>query len=411
MPLDLTAATSILKTRFTTEEVMNIASAKHPLFANLTKMDDFTGDGTLKIPVEHTNPQAIGGSFTKLQTTAITNTSTKWSTWALTRRLQYGIAKVSGLVMVASADDEGAFFRAADREWRNMFKEMGNRIAVHLYRSGSGSLGQRASISTNTITLSEARDARNFKIGMSIEAAAGDGTGALRVGSTFVTNVDLPGGKITVNSAAGITTFSDNDFLFAMGDHAAVDGGTYHGLAGWLPSVAPAVGGGDNWFGIDRSVNVTLLAGQRKTMVSGQTLEEVGMDLATDIWDVGGTPDCGYLSPQNLNILAKQLGSKIVRQDPSADSPGTFGFPSITQYTDAGPITWYGDPDCPRTRMYILTQDTWTLHHVADFPHYVEEDGNAFLRKDSEDAYETRARAWGNLACRAPGYNGVATLL
>lgn len=411
MALDLTAATAVLKTKYTSEEVLNIASSKHPFFLNnLKQIGDFGGNGTMVVPVEFSNPQSIGGAdpitgdgFVDVQASTASS-STAWAPFGVTRKLQYGLAKVHGLTMLVDDGDEDAFFQLADREWKNMFKEMGNRIAVHLYRAGTGSLGQRSTISVNTITLVDPRDARNWKKGMRLYASATDGGGTLRGAPDFTTvaAVNRGAGTVTVVSAAAIGGFVNSDFLFA----ARKDyDGTYTGLAAWLPGTDPSA---TTFFGVDRTVAMTELSGVRKAQVSGQTLEELAMDLATDIVDFGGTPDSGYMSPQNLNILAKQLGQKVIRQQ---GDDAVVGLGTITQNTDAGVITWYSDPDCPRTRMYLLQQDTWTLYHTKDFPHFAEEDGKAFFRKDAEDAYETRARAYGNLACRAPGYNGVAVLL
>src|SRR5690606_37988352 len=112
-------------------------------------------------------------------------------------------------------------------------------------------------ISTNTITLTEADDVRNFKIGMTLIASANADGSTPRTGSAVVTAVDEDTGTVTVDSAAGITSFANSDYLFRKGD----PGTCVDGLEVMFPLTAPTTG--DSFRGVDRSVDVRRLAGCR----------------------------------------------------------------------------------------------------------------------------------------------------
>ena len=61
--------------------------------------------------------------------------------------------------------------------------------------------------------------------------------------------------------------------------------------------------------------------------------------------------------------------------------------------------------------------DTWKLHSRRKAPHIVDldidaKDGNKapILRDSTTDSFEGRIAFFGNMACRAPGWNGSAKL-
>jgi len=418
MSLDLVSSSNILKTRYTTEEIRNVASAAHVGYSKIRFEQDFTGNGDLIIPIEYANPSQIGGSFGTARTTpggATDNQSTRWGKFTLKRRFQYLFPRVHASVTKATADPDGAFFDAASNELKRIAEEFGNRMGAFLYQSGSGSLGRRASISGNIITLSESRDAKNLKVGMRIVASATDG-GTPRAGETFVTSQQISAGKVVVNNAADITGFVDNDFLGAAGDFpaggaagldASLGAGAYHGFEGWLPPTDPVLGS-DSWFGQDRGVAPEMLAGSRVTQVTGQTIKELIMDLETQIWDRGGKGELiGLTSPQNRTILAKQLGSEVQREP----GDGKFGFRFVDFDGHNRTVRIYGDPDCSRKRVFLIDPSTWVFHTAMDFPDWEDYAGSMWRLLETSDYYEGRGRAWGNLACHAPRDNGVVVLL
>lgn len=389
-----TTAAYLLKKLYAGKMPESLATRDHVFSTLIRKEDGFTGDGTFNYPLEHANPQSVGATFATAQTNVGQSAGVKV---ALTRPVYYGFGQMDGDLIAATKNDEGAFARALRRETDNMFTEMGNKTAIYLQGDGSGCIGQRKSASTNVITLVNADDAKYFKFGQFIEACDTRTGGTRRVGSTYVTAVDYDAGTVTLNSAAGITSFADNDFLYNAGDYD----GVIKGLAAWIPLTAPSA---TLFFSMDRSVNPTLLGGNRLNATSN-SIEENAITLATKIASIFGRgADTGLLAPVNFAALTKALGSKVQRGE---GGTATFGFAYIEQDTPVGTIKWYSDPDVSSTLGYILNIKTWFIKHMEGFPHMINDDGNMSLRNTSSDGIGWRGRQWAQLGCTAPGRNGV----
>lgn len=118
---------------------------------------------------------------------------------------------------------------------------------------------------------------------MRVQASSTDSISGVRAGYTYVTAVNRSTGTVTVNSAAAITAFADNDYLFPRGD---IDG-EIKGLEAWIPAADP---GATSFFGVDRSVDVTRLGGLRKDL-SGKPIEEALMEACELTYREGAASD------------------------------------------------------------------------------------------------------------------------
>jgi hypothetical protein len=78
----------------------------------------------------------------------------------------------------------------------------------------SFALGQRQSITTNTVKLVSASDVRNFRIGDVVSASPNSDKTSPRSGTTRVTSFDRATGAVTLEDASAIVGFADNDYLF-----------------------------------------------------------------------------------------------------------------------------------------------------------------------------------------------------
>ena len=83
----------------------------------------------------------------------------------------------------------------------------------------------------------------------------------------------------------------------------------------------------------------------------------------------------------------------------------------MTSPTGAGgPVTVIPDVNCPDTLAYALQMDTWRLLSLGPVPNIFDKDGVTMLRVSNADSVEIRARAYMQLECNAPGWNGVVSL-
>lgn len=343
---------------------------------------------------------AAGTNFS----TAQTNVSPiKGVQFSMVPKVRYRVAQVDGVSSVLSMGDANAFENLIVAEMRGNANGMMNDLGFDLFRDGTGQRGVRASLSSNTVTLTVKGDARNFFVGMTVKA--GTSTTSLRAGSTTVTAVDYDAGTVTLASAAAITSFADNDLLFREGETGNI---LMEGLASIIPLTAP-VFGSDSFRGKDRGVQPTLLAGVR-IAADGSTPEELAMRAAMAIFDAGGDSDELILSPLNAQALCNRGSAKITY--PEGGGTMNIGFTGAILNSPAGQLKVIADPDCPSTRGYVRKKSTWQLEYGGpSLVHSTYDDakftGKFWFPVYNADTIEGRSRVICNLKCTEPRSNAV----
>jgi hypothetical protein len=385
-----------LKTAYADGVPETLSKRKKVLLSTMARKDDLVGDG-LKIPLQYGNVGGRSASVTNLFDNGSQMSAAKRAAFTITPASDYGAVLIDAQTMMAARDNKGAFMRAKQGEIDSMLDELSRSAEIALWGSGSGSIGRRLSASGDVITLYNARDVKNFTEGQTVVFSTADGGGSLKAGSTTVTHVDYDAGTIEVEDITDITTPANDDYIFVQGDYDA----KMKGIAAWIPLTAP---GATSFYGVDRTVNVQALSGNRITTASS-TIEEAIMTLSESIGDFGGSPDAVFMSPKNFNTLNKSLGSKI--EFDGGGGTATMGFEYIRIATSAGVVKVRPAPYCPDDRGYMLQLDTWTLHTLGEMPHIVQDDGLMALRQRAGDGLEVRGRYYAQPACDAPGWNGV----
>jgi hypothetical protein len=400
---NLTTVAYIYKTMYAAGAVGDLAMRDHPLFMMMPKNGGFGGT-TFNYAIRYANPQGVSGTFADAQTGA---SGSKGKQPLMYRRKKYGIITLDGEALQAAKGDRAAFLDLVTQETDGVIEEVGDSLAFDMYRDGTGRRGQRASISTDIVTLALVDDARNFKEGMTVIASPNaDGTSP-RSGETTVVGLDEDEGTVTLASAAAIVGFADNDYLFRKGD----PGTCIEGLALQLPLVAPTAG--DNFRGMDRSSDTRRLAGIRVDDTATPIVENIGT-VAVKISQIGKRADCCYLNPIRMWEVARLLDAKVEYED--AGGTADYGFQYIMVHTPAGTIKVISDPDCPTNRGYVMkmkatsSRAVWYVKHLLSYPHIITDDGNKALRLSGDDGIEGRVRSMGNLACAEPGCNGVFSI-
>jgi hypothetical protein len=394
---DLSTVAYIFRRLYADGATGDLAMRDHPLFMDIGRQGGFVGSAFF-YPVRYGNPQGVGGTFAATQTGAQTSKGVQLQA---ARRPKYGVILLDGEAM-AAATDRGAFMDLVRMETDGVLEEMGDALAFDLYRDGSGQRGRRASISSNTITLTVVDDARNFKVGMTV-IADNDANGASpRTGSTTVTAVDEDAGTVTVASAAAISGFVDNDYLFRAGD----PGTCMEGLELCTPLTAPALGS-DSFRGIDRGADPRRLAGIRVNDTSSTIEENLGL-AAVRVAQIGKRQDRAYLNPINFWQVARRLNAKV-EYDGGGGEAG-YGFQFISIHTPAGVLKVVADPDCQINRGWGMRMEKHYLKHLKGLPHIINDDNNFNLRSVSADSIEGRARAWVNYVQIEPGCFSVIAI-
>ncbi len=395
MALDLTSFEAALKQHYTDDMVENMVYKDNPFLALIPKYEQFGGKN-LPIPIIYGNPQGRSASFTTAQAN---KGSSQLQDFVLTRDKDYSLASIDNETMEASKGNANAFLEAATVEIDGAIQSATRSLAIAMYGSGSGSIGQVAnsSFATTQLQLSDVEDVTNFEVGMKLEVSATDGGGSVRAGTLTVDGVDRDLGIITttVDLSTGIGAIAQNDFIVVEGDYDS----KIKGLRAWLPDSTPS---SSPFFGVDRTKDATRLGGIR---VDGSALpiEEALIQGASRAGREGGKPDYAFMSYQKFADLEKALGSKVQYIEVKANTE--IGFRGIMVHGPRGPIKVIPDQNCPSNTCFMLQMSVWKLYSLGKAPKILDSDGLRFLRESNADAVEVRVGYYAQMGCRAPGYN------
>jgi len=384
------------KRRYSDRQVSQIVTRDSPTFHAITKEGGFDGTG-LFYGITYGNPQGVSSGFASAQTAAETLQGLQL---AVFRKLKYGVIQLDGPAMEAAKGNKGSFFDFVTRHTDGILEQVGHDLAFDLLRDGTGVRGQRASIATNVVTLTNPTDVDYFKVGMTVVAGPNrDGT-SLRTGSTKVAKLNRRAGTVELVSAAGITSFANNDFLFRLGD----PGQCIEGMGLCTPLTEP--GGADSFRTINRSVDIEALAGSRITDTSIFPEESLG-DVAVNISTIGKKVSKGVVYPTVFQQIVKRTGAKV-EYEPGATAD--IGFEYINILTAAGRIQLYADADAPKTEGRVFRPDAHVLKHLNEPVHVIRTNGLPQMQLTSADGIEIRVRFMGNYVQFDTSPHGVVAI-
>lgn len=400
MALDLTAFNYALKEMYP-DIVGELTMWDKPVLSMIPKRTDFTGE-SYQQPTQYANNAGRAGTLALAQASA---NGAKGVQFSITTALDYGVIQISGETIRASGGGDmsrsqaRAFLEARKNEIKSTTEALMQSLSHGVFREGNGVRGQRASISSNTITLTNAHDGIFWDVGMVMGAVASDLT-TLRVGTSAVTAVSRgpTTTTVTVASAAAIASFADNDYLYVSGDF----GTRIKGFGAWVPSTAPT---STSFFGVDRSVDTSRLGGLRYAGTEPIVERLVNAEAFARVQ--GAKLDIIALHPTQMANIKNTLGDKIRYVDrKSADA--RFSFKVVEMDTQYGTVSLVPDPSCPATTAYGLQLDTWKLVSRGECPGPLDHLGASpgqFFTLTTSDGIEGRYGYYANLACSAPGYN------
>jgi hypothetical protein len=398
--LDMSSFDNALKVHYTDETVANLTYQDHPWLAMIPK-DQKMGGKSKFVPLIFGNPQNRSADFATAQAG---NSNSLLAGFNITRKKDYSIAKIDNETIEASESDADAFMDAATTEIDGALGAISGSLSTDIFRKGTGTIGTIGAISGAVATLANVNDVVHFEVGMVQQFTATDG-GALRTAGASLTviAVDRDAGKVTY-SAGIVATLSDvvvGDCIVPKGDLNA----KVKGMDAWCPLTAPT--SGDNFFGEDRSVDPTRLAGIRLNRI-GANIDEALVDGLARAARERANPDLALLDTSNFAALEKALGAKVQYVDVKSDVG--VGFTGIQIIGQKRKVTVMSDPDMFSDRCYIVQKNTWKLNSLGQAPKILMTDGLKFLRSGTADSVEVRCGYYGQVSCNAPGYNLVLQL-
>lgn len=414
---------AVLKELYVGDEFMkDLVYKKNPLLALIPKDESPKGLGGKYIPVPliYAAPQGRSAGFLNAQTN---QTAPGVQSFFVYRVANYQIVTITNELLEATKDDAGAFIDEAKLNMDTGFRNISNDLASDLYGSGNGVRGQISSITSGVIVLVQPSSVVQFEVGMALVSFSISGSTyaqSTSAASGYVIAVNRSAGTVTVSATAGGSAGTPTNWSTAF-PNLGVEGDVFFGalstqnlakkvtgLAGWLPITAPAAS--ENFWNVDRSVDVTRLAGVRYDG-SAQTIEEALIDGASLVAREGGQPEMCFINFASYSALEKSLGAKVQYVSVKHDM-ADIAFAGITVNAPYGPITVIPDRNCPPTTAYLLQMDVWKLRTLNRAPHILTYgmEGLEGLRVGNADALEIRIGYYGNMTCSAPGWNCVVQL-
>jgi hypothetical protein len=405
---------------------------KNPFLAICPKDETEMGMGGKSFPVPVMYDTGAGRSAA-LGTAQTYQTAPQTVEFQVTRVSNYSVATLTNDFLRASAASIGAFMPAAELNVKSAFRNCSNDLAHDMYGDGSGTRGTyglgNGSIAAGVIILDNLGMVYQFAVGMALNSFAIAGlTPTVSTGANlgFVIAVDTGLGQITVSptqgGAAGTPTGWSAAFpyLSQAGDTNFIANGLAStnmlklaGLGAWLPSTAPT--GADNFFGVNRSVSPTKLAGLRVQSSSQESIQDALIDGVNQLAaqsSEAGDPDYILINPVSYQTLVKQLTSQANYVSIKHDEID-ISFKALVLPTANGEIAILQDRNCPAQTAYIITLKTWKLRSLGKVPQFLTFPGfydQLGFPVPGSDAVELRVGYYANLTCNAPGANGVVPL-
>lgn len=424
MALDMTSFANALKQHYTDYEVENMVYQDNPLLAMIPKKED-AGGLNIPVPVEYANPQGRSASFSIAQGRS-TASNSQIGQFLLTRKQDYAVATIANEAILASESNTDAFMEAATTEIDGAINTLKRSVATKMYKTGFGDVGQIGVVgtgaanftpniigaatfvlTTSQLGLLNANDVVNFEVGQVLIFSSTLSASNLRNsgGTTTLTvsAVDRTNGILTfTTTVATVTGIAANDYIFNNGDRqdsATPVAQAISGLEAWVPATPPS--GSDSFFGQNRSVDATRLAGVRLNGAGGNP-EEVLVEGAARVGREGYALSHYFCSFDFYSRLEKTLGSKVQYLELKT---GDIAFTGIRVNGPRGPISVVADVNCPANRVFGLTLKYWTLYSIGKVPRVIETDGLQMIRQSAADGVEVRYGYYAQMGCRAPGSN------
>ena len=407
---------------------------RNPGLALIDKVEDEMGLGGKYFPIPVLSDTGAGrsanfGNAQSFQTAPVTEE------FNVTRVQNYSLATLTGDFLRASAQNIGAFMPGAELNVKAAFQSIGNDLAHDIYSDGSGTRGTyglgAGSIAAGVITLDSLSQVYQFSVNMALVSWAVAGqtpTQSTGANIGYVIAVDTGLGTVTISAtqggAAGTPTGWSTAFPYVgqIGDTNFITNGLSSanmlkvaGFGAWIPAVAPT--GSDNFFGVNRSVSPTKLAGLRFNG-SAESIQDALIDCVNQLAANGneaGDPDFIFINPVSYQTLVKQLTSQGVYQMIKAkiNEEVSISFKALVLPTANGEIAILQDRNVGSQSAWIITLKTWKLRTLGKCPQFLTYPGfydQLGIPVPGSDAIQLQIGYYGNLTCNAPGSNAYASL-
>lgn len=405
---DVTAATAILKNRYTKKKIETLAFMS-PTLAKMPKEGSYGGAlyvGAIRNAVTSSVSASDSVAFT-------TGSPSVYNQWQCAWKYGYASGNITGSAIDQAKGDANALVDGLTSEFDGAFIALGIKLGGDLFGNGGGAIGKidgASNVATTLVTLKTPSQIVNFYVGQILQASVDDGTGGAGVygGTVTITQVDVNAGTLTAsgNWSAGIASITNNSYLFPQGNYAA----SIIGFDGWIPdpSISTSNALYTSFNSVNRNTDPVRLAGVRYSG-NGAPKSETLIQLATLVNRMGGRPNYCAVNPLDYSDIVKELGTRATITTVEAYKNPQIGFPGVKVATPYGTFDLAPDVFCPQGLTWLLNMDEWLMPSMGDVPKVLGTgiDGMEWLRVAGADAYQMRAGFRASTYCAAPGHQGV----
>jgi hypothetical protein len=377
-------ALAILKESYAEKDVQNLIERNSPTLARIKKVPGY--GKYYVIPMMYSRGGAVSSDFTKM--TALVSSTARNKAMQVTYGQVFSGFAISPKEHLASDSEPGAFIQLIREYYFASTEALRKTIGGAIFGMGYGEVAPVLAIDAGAqlfVTMS-AHGAMMLDIGSKVQFATGPlPDGAYRAGGAVtVSKIEDLGNdtvKVTFSSAYGAAV--------AVGDWVEIDGTRdgsgnpllFVGLRGWLPTIGNRTGAtwasyiGTSFFGVDRSVYPSRLAGQfvlRNSGASEKYSEALvrGVRLARR---AGSVPDMIVLNDVDFGTVINEIKAAQTQWQ-AINGPNAGGelkaTTGISSLMFAFSNTWIGyvvdDPYCPVGIGYVLETESVAMAMLSN---------------------------------------------
>lgn len=379
----------------------------------LMEKEDFTGDAK-KVPLKH----ALGAGQSATAATAYTNAT-------LAGRQAFIVTPFTCRGDSVIPLDQAAFTTGDDNSVADLLLDESKtamdscKMQFDQALAGDGS-GVLFTITANsgggpyTLTLSTTTQCNRITVGATYVTKATNFAGSLDTGSITVTNVQAQNKTIVVTANGGWTPTNTHVGGLQGTVQASTANTVWPGIPGWIPPAASRPVSNTAFFGVDRTINETKLAGLYLSQAGLQPLEAINQ-MAYAIADIpGSAPDLCVMSFKTLGKIVATLQTQRRYTEGSTQGPGISVFyktVTIAGPMGAGSLDLIGSSNWDEDKIAVLTKSSWVMASPRNKPFVPDTvSGTPIIDVPGTGTALATYRAQAVVYCKAPGFNGMITI-
>lgn len=394
----------------------NLAMENYPGWGIIPKSTGWTGNDW-PVPMIVSRGAGRSATIANAVSSSIAPASGKFQ---MTRKRDFAQFLLDLEAMEASQGDENSMANLLEEQIGSKFNSLGMSIGTAAYRDGTGAIGQVTdTASVPTLKFVNDEGLKYIEVGTVLVASTGStktaATRAAGTNSMTVTAIDYSAKTFTVG--AGITGLADNDWLFVEGDRQAAQITAHsmcYKLAGfdaWLDPTVGALTAADAFFGQVRTGQPKMVGHLITTAYP--TVSQALVDLQSEVnEEPGARVDNILITPASMRRLKEEIDSsttqnKTVAARVSDGLKAVVSFNGVVIDGDKGPITVMQDICCRPKTAYALTTKSWEIKSLGGMPRFMNPgEAKDLLRQLNTISFEGMLGYFGNMACKAPCWNG-----